>query len=65
MQKITSQVKLGEITSSQIPLGFKKIHLKKIPPHSVEKKLMLYNEIFDFHTMLVSVSSKPISKILY
>jgi hypothetical protein len=64
MKKIISQVKLSEITSSQIPLGFKKIHLQKIPPHSVEKKLMLYNQKFDFHTMLVPVSNKPISKIL-
>jgi hypothetical protein len=64
MQKHTSQVKLNEINKSGIPLGFKKIHLQKIPPHRVEKNLMLYNRKFDFHTMLVSVSNKPISKIL-
>lgn len=64
MQLKIEQIRLSDTEKTHLPLGYKKIHLDKIPPLHIEGKLMLYNKKYKFNTMQVSAANKPISKIL-
>lgn len=64
MQEKTEQIKLTETENTRLPLGYRKIHLDKVPPLHVENQLMLYNNKYKFRTMQVLTADKPISKIL-
>lgn len=57
-------IKLPDTEQTRLPLGFKKISMNKIPSQQVENQLMLYNSRYAYYTKMVTVSAKPISKIL-
>jgi hypothetical protein len=64
MQEQTETINLSDIQTSRLPFCYRKIHLTKLPPRYIDKKLMLYNQKYKFNTMQVLSSNKPISKIL-
>ena len=59
----TEQIKLPDTTNTNLPFGFRKIYLTKIPSLIIENKMMLYNRKYKFNTMQFLASNKPISKI--
>jgi hypothetical protein len=64
MEKKEESIDIENTQQSTLPMGYKSIYLKKIPPFEVENKLMLYNKKYKSTTYQVASSSKPISKIL-
>lgn len=64
MQQVAEQIKYFDTENIQLPLGYKKIYLRKIPPFSIENKLMLYNNKYKFNARHLFALTKPISKIL-
>jgi len=60
----TDLIKLDDTKHTTLPLGFKKININKIPSQQVENQLMLYNSRYAYYTKMVTVSAKPISKML-
>ena len=60
----TDLIKLDDTKHTKLPLGFKKININKIPSQQVESQLMLYNSRYAYYTKMVTVSAKPISKML-
>jgi hypothetical protein len=64
MQDNIEHIKLPDTAHTCLPLGYKKIHLKKIPLLQNENKLLLYNKKYNFDTRYVSGANKPISKII-
>lgn len=57
-------IRLSEAPGSQLPLGFQRISLQKIPLLPTKQKLLLYNEKYRSLNMEASGPHKPISKIL-
>jgi len=64
MQEKIQQINFSEISKSALPLAFKNIHVEKLPPLAVEKKLTVLNRKYNFSTMQVNGADKPISKII-
>ena len=64
MQEETEPIKLWDTENIHLPLGYKNIYVRKIPPLQIENKLTIYNNKYKFNTKQVMIASKPISKIL-
>ena len=64
MQEETELFKLSNTEKVQLPLGYRKIYRRRLPPLHVENRLMFYNKKYEFNTKQVPQSNKPISKIL-
>jgi hypothetical protein len=60
----TEQIKLPDTGETHLPLGFRNIFMKKIPPRYIKSKLLVYNKKYKCYGMEVWGMKKPISKIL-
>ena len=57
-------LKLDEIRGSQLPLGYQKLLIKKIPPKHAEENLVGYNRQYNHSSYLTLRPDKPLSKII-
>jgi hypothetical protein len=64
MQEKPAHINLPDIEKSRLPLGYRKMCLRRIPAQSIKNKLLIYNEKYKFHGAPLVWSNKPISKIL-
>ena len=64
MQEKTMHINLPDIDKSRLPLGYRRMYLRRIPALSIKNKLLIYNEKYKFHGAALLWSNKPISKIL-
>lgn len=64
MQEELSELKLKKSQEDSIPLGYRKVFIKKILPFAVEHNLKFYSEKYNKLDYPFAVSKKPISKIV-
>lgn len=64
MEEKVKKFDLEDAPASILPMGYKEIHTKKIPPLETEDKLLIYNKRYKYGCYMAFRPNKPVSKIL-